>query len=167
MPPDTKTRTSVDLERNCKLHVVPTAQPDITGREILADSRFWLLFATVFILVGSSLFIMSNIAFIVESLGGPMEQIPTMSVHRSQTVSLNQVGFGWKAGNLFRLISLMWSCRSPIKEVAEETAAVESVEPVVVAAVAESEEARGQQEQATAEADVEAAEPVVEENALV
>ncbi|KAE8977562.1 hypothetical protein PR001_g25094 [Phytophthora rubi] len=78
MPPDTKTRTSVDLERNCKLHVVPTAQPDITGREILADSRFWLLFATVFILVGSSLFIMSNIAFIVESLGGPMEQIPTM-----------------------------------------------------------------------------------------
>ncbi|KAE9266872.1 hypothetical protein PF001_g30302, partial [Phytophthora fragariae] len=76
MPPDTKTRTSVDLERNCKLHVVPTAQPDITGREILADSRFWLLFATVFILVGSSLFIMSNIAFIVESLGGPMEQIP-------------------------------------------------------------------------------------------
>ncbi|KAE8915483.1 hypothetical protein PF005_g32063 [Phytophthora fragariae] len=61
----------------------------------------------------------------------------------------------------------MWSCRSPIKEVAEETAAVESAEPVVVAAVAESEEARGQQEQATAEADVEAAEPVVEENALV
>ncbi|KAE9074277.1 hypothetical protein PF007_g25474 [Phytophthora fragariae] len=136
MPPDTKTRTSVDLERNCKLHVVPTAQPVITGREILADSRFWLLFATVLILVGSSLFIMSNIAFIVESLGGPMEQIPTM------------VAF-------------------PIKEVAEETAAVESADPVVVAAVVESEEAKGQQEQATAEADVEAAEPVVEENALV
>ncbi|KAE9103930.1 hypothetical protein PF010_g13566 [Phytophthora fragariae] len=57
----------------------------------------------------------------------------------------------------------MSSCRRPIKEVAEEVAAVESADPVVVAAVVESEEAKGQQEQATAEA----AEPVVEENALV
>ncbi|GMF18438.1 unnamed protein product [Phytophthora lilii] len=76
MPPDTPIQKAQDLERDCKL--VPMAQPDITGREILADSRFWLLFATVFILVGSSLFVMSNIAFIVESLGGPMEQISTM-----------------------------------------------------------------------------------------
>lgn len=76
MPPERTARTSADLDENCKL--VPTVQPDITGREILADSRFWLLFATVFILVGSSLFIMANIAFIVESLGGPMGQIPTM-----------------------------------------------------------------------------------------
>ncbi|KAE9044425.1 hypothetical protein PR003_g2997 [Phytophthora rubi] len=46
-------------------------------------------------------------------------------------------------------------------------AAVDSAEPVVEAAVVESEEARGQQKQVTAEADVEATEPVVEENALV
>ncbi|KAL4173801.1 hypothetical protein KRP22_005748 [Phytophthora ramorum] len=79
MPPDMsvqKARRGLDLEENGKL--IPTVQLDITGREILADSRFWLLFATVFILVGSSLFIMANIAFIVESLGGPMEQISTM-----------------------------------------------------------------------------------------
>lgn len=51
---------------------------DITGRALLADSRFWLLFATVFILVGSSLFVMANIAFIVESRSGPMDQVPLM-----------------------------------------------------------------------------------------
>ncbi|KAG7380287.1 hypothetical protein PHYPSEUDO_007563 [Phytophthora pseudosyringae] len=69
-------QTGFDLEESCKL--VSTAQPDVTGRDILTDSRFWLLFATVFILVGSSLFVMANIAFIVESLGGPMEQVSTM-----------------------------------------------------------------------------------------
>ncbi|KAE9106433.1 hypothetical protein PF010_g12631 [Phytophthora fragariae] len=73
----------------------------------------------------------------------------------------NQVGFGWKAD------PLVSSCRGPIKEVAEEVAAVEPSEPVVEAAVVESEEATEQQEQATAETDVEAAEPVVELNALV
>ncbi|KAE9035031.1 hypothetical protein PR001_g9476 [Phytophthora rubi] len=62
---------------------------------------------------------------------------------------------------------LVSSCRGPIKEVAEEVAAVEPSEPVVEAAVVESEEATEQQEQATAETDVEAAEPVVEVNALV
>lgn len=51
---------------------------DVTGHELLADLRFWLLFATVFILVGSSLFVMANIAFIVESQGGPTEQISAM-----------------------------------------------------------------------------------------
>ncbi|KAK1945893.1 putative MFS-type transporter YhjX [Phytophthora citrophthora] len=68
--------TGFDLEESSKL--ISTAQPDITGRDILTDSRFWLLFTTVFILVGSSLFVMANIAFIVESLGGRMEHISTM-----------------------------------------------------------------------------------------
>ncbi|KAE9104474.1 hypothetical protein PF007_g14052, partial [Phytophthora fragariae] len=54
-----------------------------------------------------------------------------------------------------------------VVEVAEEVDAVESADPVVVAAVVESEEAKGQQEQATAEADVEVAEPVVEETIIV
>ncbi|KAG7395589.1 hypothetical protein PHYBOEH_003463 [Phytophthora boehmeriae] len=79
LPPDLpiqKTRISHDVEVSLKL--TPTLQPDITGRELLADSRFWLLFSTVFILVGSSLFVMANIAFIVESLGGPTEQVSTM-----------------------------------------------------------------------------------------
>lgn len=79
MPPETpalKSSCSVDVEEHCQLFAV--AQPDITGRDILTDSRFWLLFSTVFILVGSSLFVMANIAFIVESLGGPMEQVSTM-----------------------------------------------------------------------------------------
>ncbi|RLN45523.1 hypothetical protein BBO99_00005756 [Phytophthora kernoviae] len=73
-----KARTSHDLKGNLKL--TPTLQFDITGRNILADSQFWLLFATVFILVGSLLFVMTNIAFIVGSLGSPMEQVSTMVV---------------------------------------------------------------------------------------
>lgn len=60
--------------------LVPHASVDITGRELMADSRFWLLFTTVFILVGSSLFVMANISFIVESLDGPMDQVPIMVV---------------------------------------------------------------------------------------
>ncbi|GLE00345.1 hypothetical protein PINS_up009102 [Pythium insidiosum] len=51
---------------------------DITGWQLLRDDRFWYLFTTVFILVGSSLFIMANVAFIVESFGGPMHQVPSM-----------------------------------------------------------------------------------------
>ncbi|POM60650.1 Major Facilitator Superfamily (MFS) [Phytophthora palmivora] len=77
MPPDAAiVKSSFDVDESC--YLVSTVQYDVTGRDILSDSRFWLLFATVFILVGSSLFVMANIAFIVESLGGPMEQIPTM-----------------------------------------------------------------------------------------
>ncbi|GAB9469296.1 Major facilitator superfamily [Globisporangium polare] len=51
---------------------------DITGHELMGDVRFWLLFSTVFILVGSSLFVMANISFIVESRRGPMDQVPIM-----------------------------------------------------------------------------------------
>ncbi|ETO74305.1 hypothetical protein F444_09920 [Phytophthora nicotianae P1976] len=77
MPQETSIlKSTFDLEDSCQL--ISTAQPDITGRDILTDSRFWLLFSTVFTLVGSSLFVMANIAFIVESLGGPMEQVSTM-----------------------------------------------------------------------------------------
>uniref|UniRef100_M4C168 Nodulin-like domain-containing protein n=1 Tax=Hyaloperonospora arabidopsidis (strain Emoy2) TaxID=559515 RepID=M4C168_HYAAE len=69
-------RQKCDADSDCNL--VPIVQPDLTSWGVLFDCRFWLLFATVFILVGSSLYIMANIAFIVESLGGPMEQIPTL-----------------------------------------------------------------------------------------
>ena len=70
-------RPKVHLDRDCSL--VPMVQHDVAAScDVLYEFRFWLLFAPVFILVGSSLFIMANIAFIVESLGGPMEQIPTM-----------------------------------------------------------------------------------------
>ncbi|KAJ0409059.1 hypothetical protein P43SY_002193 [Pythium insidiosum] len=51
---------------------------DITGWRLLRDDRFWYLYTTVFILVGSSLFIMANVSFIVESFGGPMQQVPSM-----------------------------------------------------------------------------------------
>uniref|UniRef100_A0AAV1U9P5 Major facilitator superfamily (MFS) profile domain-containing protein n=1 Tax=Peronospora matthiolae TaxID=2874970 RepID=A0AAV1U9P5_9STRA len=69
-------RQKCDADSDCNL--VPMVQPDLTSWGVCFDCRFWLLFATVFILVGSSLYIMANIAFIVESLGGPMEQIPTL-----------------------------------------------------------------------------------------
>jgi hypothetical protein len=51
---------------------------DMTGWELLQQTRFWLLFASVFITIGAALFVMSNVSFIVESLGGPMDQVPTM-----------------------------------------------------------------------------------------
>lgn len=51
---------------------------DITGWDLVQDFRFWLLFAPVFIVIGAGLFVMSNVSFIVESLGGPMDQVPAM-----------------------------------------------------------------------------------------
>lgn len=78
LPPDTDLQSDDD-DGGGHQHLHPVSQSvDITGRELLTDSRFWLLFSTVFILVGSSLFIMANIAFIVESLEGPVEQVPIM-----------------------------------------------------------------------------------------
>uniref|UniRef100_K3WMU3 Major facilitator superfamily (MFS) profile domain-containing protein n=1 Tax=Globisporangium ultimum (strain ATCC 200006 / CBS 805.95 / DAOM BR144) TaxID=431595 RepID=K3WMU3_GLOUD len=80
MPPesdDDDDATEDKLEEN-QLRPIAHSTTDITGKALLTDSRFWLLFSTVFILVGSSLFVMANIAFIVESLGGPMEQVPIM-----------------------------------------------------------------------------------------
>ncbi|TMW62778.1 hypothetical protein Poli38472_005396 [Pythium oligandrum] len=51
---------------------------DVTGVELLRDTRFWLLFVPVLIIIGAGLFVMSNVSFIVESLGGPAEQVPLM-----------------------------------------------------------------------------------------
>ncbi|TYZ66008.1 hypothetical protein PybrP1_004466 [[Pythium] brassicae (nom. inval.)] len=80
MPPAIEYSSSSSSEDNDEHHhhVVVVQAADITGRELLRDSRFWLLFATVFILVGSSLFVMANIAFIVESRRGPVAHVPAM-----------------------------------------------------------------------------------------
>ncbi|GAB9469297.1 Major facilitator superfamily [Globisporangium polare] len=51
---------------------------DVTGMVLLTDARFWLLFVAILITIGACLFVMSNVSFIVESLGGPMEQVPLM-----------------------------------------------------------------------------------------
>ncbi|KAG7395588.1 hypothetical protein PHYBOEH_003462 [Phytophthora boehmeriae] len=51
---------------------------DITGVALLTDLRFWMLFIPVMIVIGAGLLVMSNVSFIVESLYGPMEQIPLM-----------------------------------------------------------------------------------------
>ncbi|RLN83978.1 hypothetical protein BBJ28_00009466 [Nothophytophthora sp. Chile5] len=51
---------------------------NLTGMLLLADPRFWLLFLPVMIVIGAGLLVMSNVAFIVESLHGPMEQVPLM-----------------------------------------------------------------------------------------
>lgn len=54
-------------------------KPDeITGVALLTDVRFWMLFIPVMIVVGAGLLVMSNVSFIVESLGGPTEQVPFM-----------------------------------------------------------------------------------------
>ncbi|KAL3666844.1 hypothetical protein V7S43_007794 [Phytophthora oleae] len=51
---------------------------DITGLALLMDVRFWMLFIPVMVTVGAGLLVMSNVSFIVESLGGPVEQVPFM-----------------------------------------------------------------------------------------
>ncbi|CAH0517060.1 unnamed protein product [Peronospora belbahrii] len=51
---------------------------EITGVALLTDKRFWMLFFPVMIVVGAGLLIMSNVSFIVESLDGPIEQVPFM-----------------------------------------------------------------------------------------
>ncbi|KAL8015706.1 putative major facilitator superfamily, MFS transporter superfamily [Plasmopara halstedii] len=51
---------------------------DVTGFALLMDSRFWMLFIPVMVIVGAGLLVMSNVSFIVESLGGPLQQIPSM-----------------------------------------------------------------------------------------
>lgn len=51
---------------------------DVTGMALLTDARFWLLFVAILITIGACLFVMSNVSFIVESLGGPMDQVPLM-----------------------------------------------------------------------------------------
>lgn len=79
MPPEIDASDDDDTDQNQQLHRHQFVQSvDITGRELMCDMRFWLLFSTVFILVGSSLFVMANISFIVESRRGPMDQVPIM-----------------------------------------------------------------------------------------
>ncbi|DBA02096.1 TPA: hypothetical protein N0F65_011163 [Lagenidium giganteum] len=51
---------------------------DVTGVQLLTCPRFWLLFTAVLIVIGAGLFVMSNVSFIVESLHGPMDQVPIM-----------------------------------------------------------------------------------------
>ncbi|ETL39064.1 hypothetical protein L916_09530 [Phytophthora nicotianae] len=51
---------------------------DITGVALLTDMRFWMLFTPVMIVIGAGLLVMSNVSFIVESLGGPLQQVPLM-----------------------------------------------------------------------------------------
>ncbi|CAI5716322.1 unnamed protein product [Peronospora effusa] len=51
---------------------------EITGVALLTDERFWMLFIPVMIVIGAGLLVMSNVSFIVESLGGPTEQVPFM-----------------------------------------------------------------------------------------
>lgn len=67
---------------------------DVTGLALLSDARFWLLFVTVLITVGACLFVMSNVAFIVESLGGPMEQVPLLVASFSMSNTLARLGTG-------------------------------------------------------------------------
>ncbi|EQC42207.1 hypothetical protein SDRG_01045, partial [Saprolegnia diclina VS20] len=49
---------------------------DITLLALLQDARFWLLFAPVMIGVGSALFVLNNIAFILQSDGASIDLVP-------------------------------------------------------------------------------------------
>ncbi|KAK1945891.1 putative transporter mch1 [Phytophthora citrophthora] len=69
-------RTS--MEADSHVNGSREAPDDITGVELLKDFRFWMLFIPVMITVGAGLLVMSNVSFIVESLGGPIEQVPFM-----------------------------------------------------------------------------------------
>nr|CCA28138.1 Major Facilitator Superfamily (MFS) putative [Albugo laibachii Nc14] len=65
-----------EVSQDVSEKIVPVV--DISDLALLKDTRFWLLFLIVLILVGGSLFVMANIFFIVESLQGPVHQIPWM-----------------------------------------------------------------------------------------
>ncbi|TDH66804.1 hypothetical protein CCR75_002171 [Bremia lactucae] len=69
---ETEVREHVYATLNCE------KPDDITGVVLLMDMRFWMLFIPVMIVVGVGLFVMSNVSFIVESLGGQIQQIPLM-----------------------------------------------------------------------------------------
>lgn len=69
-------------------------EDDVTGVALLSDARFWLLFLAVLIAIGACLFVMSNVAFIVESLGGPMEQVPLMVASFSLSNTLARLATG-------------------------------------------------------------------------
>ncbi|TYZ66009.1 hypothetical protein PybrP1_004467 [[Pythium] brassicae (nom. inval.)] len=69
-------------------------EDDVTGVALLSDARFWLLFAAVLVAVGACLFVMSNVAFIVESLGGPMEQVPLMVASFAMSNTLARLATG-------------------------------------------------------------------------
>ncbi|OQS02008.1 Major Facilitator Superfamily (MFS) [Thraustotheca clavata] len=56
--------------------LLPSPVKDITLQALLTDIRFWLLFVPVMIGVGSALFVLNNIAFIVESAGVSLHLVP-------------------------------------------------------------------------------------------
>ncbi|OQR84435.1 Major Facilitator Superfamily (MFS) [Achlya hypogyna] len=57
---------------------IPLLPPadDITLGALLADERFWLLFVPVMVGVGSALFVLNNIAFLLESYGRSSTLVP-------------------------------------------------------------------------------------------
>lgn len=67
---------------------------DVTGMALLTDVRFWLLFFAIMIIIGACLFVMSNVSFIVESLSGPMEQVPLMVASFSISNTLARLATG-------------------------------------------------------------------------
>lgn len=67
---------------------------DITGVALLTDVRFWMLFIPVMIVIGAGLLVMSNVSFIVESLGGPVEQVPFMVALFSIVNTLGRLATG-------------------------------------------------------------------------
>ncbi|DAZ96858.1 TPA: hypothetical protein N0F65_008289 [Lagenidium giganteum] len=80
------TRSATRPAEAVNLQVIEEAIPhktqkedvDVSGGQLLADSRFWCLFVTIFINIGAALFIMSNISFIAESLQGSLDEVPTL-----------------------------------------------------------------------------------------
>lgn len=67
---------------------------DVTGVALLTDARFWLLFVAILITIGACLFVMSNVSFIVESLGGRMDQVPLMVALFSLSNTLARLATG-------------------------------------------------------------------------
>ncbi|KDO35367.1 hypothetical protein SPRG_00216 [Saprolegnia parasitica CBS 223.65] len=64
-----------------KDEAIPLLLPETGGRDItllalLRDERFWLLFVPVMIGVGSALFVLNNIAFVLQSYGASTDLVP-------------------------------------------------------------------------------------------
>ncbi|GMF18439.1 unnamed protein product [Phytophthora lilii] len=86
--------TSMSSEGQVNGTAASEQHDDITGVALLSDVRFWMLFIPVMIVIGAGLLVMSNVSFIVESLGGPIEQVPFMVALFSIVNTLGRLATG-------------------------------------------------------------------------
>lgn len=91
---NTAVPADIDMDGEDFEQKLASARNDITGVNLLVEARFVLLFVPVLIVIGAGLLVMSNVAFIVESLEGPVDQVPMMVGLFSVSNTISRLGTG-------------------------------------------------------------------------